>query len=161
MIAAIMNPQTDRRHTAAPAAVPVRRHTWQRDAVRAALANRDTFVSAQQLHRELADQGVRIGLATVYRTLATLTDLGEADTVYGDDGEVLYRGCGGDDHHHHLLCRECGKAIEIRGDVVEAWTKEVARRYGFEDVVHTLNLVGVCPECAAARRGDAEELPRA
>ncbi|MHA3723718.1 Fur family transcriptional regulator, partial [Leucobacter sp. HY1910] len=58
-----------------------RRNTWQREAVRAALASAHGFVSAQQLHQTLRDAGSTIGLATVYRALASLTEDGEADSI--------------------------------------------------------------------------------
>ena len=50
----------------------MKRNTWQREAVRKALGTSESFVSAQSLHSVLRDTGSPIGLATVYRALATL-----------------------------------------------------------------------------------------
>ncbi len=45
----------------------IERQTKQKDAIRAALADCEEFISAQDLHRRLEDEGSKIGLATVYR----------------------------------------------------------------------------------------------
>ena len=79
------------------------RQTRQKDAIREALSGNDEFISAQDLHRKLEDEGVHIGLATVYRQLNALVESGRADTVRLD-GQQLYRLCGDDGHHHHLVC---------------------------------------------------------
>ena len=86
----------------------IERQTKQKDAIRAALADCEEFISAQDLHRRLEDEGSKIGLATVYRQLNALADAGAADTIRLD-GQQLFRLCGDDGHHHHLVCRRCGK----------------------------------------------------
>ena len=63
---------------------PVKRNTWQREAVRQRLDGNEGFVSAQTLHSELRDAGSPIGLATVYRALADLAAEGEADSLQAD-----------------------------------------------------------------------------
>ena len=101
------------------------RNTWQRDRVREALGDAAGFVSAQDLHATLRQGGSGIGLATVYRTLATLAASGEADQLQSPEGEAIYRACSSTGHHHHLICRSCGRAVEIEAREVEAW----AQRY--------------------------------
>ena len=54
----------------------IERQTKQKDAIRAALADCEEFISAQDLHRRLEDEGSKIGLATVYRQLNALADAG-------------------------------------------------------------------------------------
>ncbi|MBN9605614.1 MAG: transcriptional repressor [Actinomycetales bacterium] len=124
-----------------------RRNTWQREAVRAALEGTEGFVSAQALHAALQESGSTVGLATVYRALADLADAGDADALQSE-GESLYRACS-PGHHHHLICRVCGRTVEIEADPVEAWAREVAARHGFRDPQHIVDVFGVCAECAA------------
>lgn len=115
----------------------------------------DAFRSAQDLHGELRRQGHRIGLTTVYRHLQALADQGEVDAARTDDGEVIYRRCGTATHHHHLVCRSCGRTVEISGRAVEAWMTRVATAEGFSDVAHTVEIFGTCATCtngAAVRR---------
>ncbi|CAL9532140.1 Zinc uptake regulation protein [Streptomyces sp. enrichment culture] len=136
---------------------PVRgRSTRQRAAVAAALAEVDEFRSAQELHDMLKHRGDSVGLTTVYRTLQSLADAGEVDVLRTSDGEAVYRRCSTDDHHHHLVCRLCGKAVEVEGPAVEKWAEAVARDHGFTDVGHTVEIFGTCDECTAAARGNGK-----
>lgn len=133
--------------TDTPEKTPIRRRTWQKEAVREALSSSDRFMSAQSLHAALERSGTRIGLATVYRALSALAEQGEADSLHSGE-EVLYRLCEMDGHHHHLICRLCGRAEEIQAHPVEAWANEVAREKGFIDPNHVVDIFGVCPDCA-------------
>ena len=125
-------------------------NTWQRAAVRDALAGRDGFVSAQELHAALRSTGSSIGLATVYRALADLTGDGDADHLQSADGESLYRACSTPKHHHHLICRSCGRTVEIEADAIEEWAAATAAAHGFRDPAHVVDVFGTCDACAAA-----------
>jgi Fur family transcriptional regulator, ferric uptake regulator len=124
-----------------------KRNTWQKDAVRTELGTTKGFVSAQELHLKLKNAGSTIGLATVYRALADLASQNEADSLQSKDGELLYRACG-TSHHHHLICRKCGKTVEIEADKVEAWADEVAKEHGFTKPSHTIDIFGDCGNCS-------------
>lgn len=126
-----------------------RRATRQREAVREALAASEEFVSAQALHQLLRSDGSTVGLATVYRALAALAEDGEADALQSG-GEVLYRACT-PTHHHHLICRSCGRTVELEAATVERWAGEVAAAHGFVEPEHVVDIFGVCAECAARR----------
>jgi Fur family ferric uptake transcriptional regulator len=126
----------------------VARNTRQRAEVLALLEATDGFRSAQQLHAALRDQGAGVGLTTVYRTLQLLCDAGEVDQMRLPDGEQVYRHCGRGRHHHHLVCRSCGRTVEVEGPAVESWAQEQAERHGFVEVDHTLEIVGTCAGCA-------------
>lgn len=124
------------------------RATRQGDAVCAALAETDSFTSAQDLHARLRSQGTAVGLTTVYRHLQVLVDRGEVDMIRRDDGETVYRRCATEAHHHHLVCRDCGRTVEIAGQEIESWTAAVAAAEGFVDVAHTVEIYGTCGDCA-------------
>jgi Fur family ferric uptake transcriptional regulator len=123
------------------------RPTRQRSAVAAALGTGHAFRSAQELYETLRAAGDKVGLTTVYRTLQAMVDAGELDVLRTDDGEAVYRRCSRDDHHHHLVCRGCGTTVELAADEVEAWTAKVARKHGFTDVSHTVEVFGYCRAC--------------
>jgi len=127
----------------------VKRNTWQREAVREALGTTDGFVSAQTLHAQLRTAGSSVGLATVYRALADLATEGDADSLQ-QEGEILYRACTTGSHHHHLICRTCGRTVEISADPVEHWAREVAAANGFTRPNHVVDVFGYCPDCSAA-----------
>jgi Fur family transcriptional regulator, ferric uptake regulator len=122
------------------------RATRQRTAVAAVLDEVDGFRSAQDIHALLRTQGETVGLTTVYRALTAMADAGEVDVLRTDDGEAAYRRCGST-HHHHLVCRVCGRTVEVEGPTVERWAEQVAGDHGFLDVTHSVEVFGRCPEC--------------
>ena len=126
--------------------VPGRRSTRQRAAVNDILGELAEFRTAQQLHDELRQQGNSIGLTTVYRTLQALADTGDVDVIRTGEGEAAYRRCS-TGHHHHLVCRSCGRAVEVSGPAVERWANAVAAEHGFRDVSHDLEIFGTCSNC--------------
>lgn len=128
-----------------------RRPTRQRTAIAEALSGSPEFRSAQEIHAALAGRGERVGLATVYRNLQAMSTDGEVDVIRTADGEAVYRSCATDDHHHHVVCRSCGLAVEVTGDAVERWAEAVAAEHGFTQVRHTVEIDGLCADCAAAR----------
>ncbi len=128
------------------------RNTRQRAEVLALLEQADDFRSAQQLHADLRDHGARVGLTTVYRTLQLLAEAGQIDQVRLPGGEYAYRRCAGrGQHHHHLVCKSCGRTVELEGPSVERWTEQQAARHGFTDVYHMLEIFGTCAGCRAAQ----------
>jgi Fur family ferric uptake transcriptional regulator len=121
----------------------------RRDAIRLLFADLDGFHSAQDVYALLRSAGARVGLSTVYRAVQSLADDGELDSIRTDTGEALYRRCSSQ-HHHHLVCRSCGRTVEVAGPAVERWADEVAGEHGFADVSHTLEIFGTCAACRAA-----------
>lgn len=123
------------------------RKTRQRAAVGAILDRSDQFRTASQIHDELRHAGENIGLTTVYRTLQMMAGGDELDHIRTDDGETAYRRCSSG-HHHHLVCRSCGRTVEVEGPAIEAWTDQIAADHGYTDVQHHLEIFGVCADCA-------------
>jgi Fur family ferric uptake transcriptional regulator len=132
--------------TSQPTAASPQRRTRQRAAVQDVLAELHEFRTAQQIHDELRRRGDSIGLTTVYRTLQVLSESGELDALRTADGETAYRRCS-DGHHHHLVCRSCGRTVEVSGPAVERWANAVAAEHGFREVSHDLEIFGTCGDC--------------
>jgi Fur family ferric uptake transcriptional regulator len=129
---------------------PVRsRSTRQRAAVEAVLRETEEFRSAQELHDLLKLRGDSVGLTTVYRTLQAMAAAGDVDVLRTADGESAYRHCSRG-HHHHLVCRRCGRTVEVDGPAVEKWASAVAAEHGFVEVSHTVEVFGTCAVCAKA-----------
>jgi Fur family transcriptional regulator, ferric uptake regulator len=125
------------------------RQTRQAAAIEDVLREADGFRTAQELHDQLRHRGDRVGLTTVYRHLNLLAEHDLADVVHRGDGESQYRLCGAaaaDGHHHHLVCRECGRSVEVAGPEVEAWAERVAAESGYTQISHTVELFGLCDE---------------
>ena len=124
-----------------------RKPTRQQVAVSSMLAELDDFTSAQDLHARLRAEGNSVGLATVYRALQNMANEGTIDVLRTDDGEAVYRRCS-DNHHHHIVCRVCGKTVEVEGPTVEKWAATVSKQHGFVDVAHQVEIFGTCSDCA-------------
>jgi Fur family ferric uptake transcriptional regulator len=114
--------------------------------IAAALRRRKPF-TALQLVAQLKRHGV--GRATVFRTLDLLVSVGAFSRMHGvSAGQrcVRYTPCA-PAHHHHLVCQTCGRVDEIAADLVDGRIIAAARARGFRTVGHTVEIVGVCPEC--------------
>jgi len=125
------------------------RATKQRAAVSSILDEIDDFRSAQDIHAILRSRGDSVGLTTVYRTLQALADAGKVDVLRTGDGESVYRRCS-TSHHHHLVCRNCGRTVEVEGPAVERWAEKIGAEHGFVRVTHNVEVFGTCPDCALA-----------
>ena len=128
-----------------PGPAAPQRHTRQREAIRQAMAS-GGFRTAQDVHDALRRAGEPIGLATVYRTLQAMAEAGEVDALRTPDGPTAYRRCSSA-HHHHLICRRCGRAVEVDAPAIEAWLAALGEAYGFTEVDHELELYGRCSDC--------------
>ena len=122
------------------------RVTRQRVRVLEELAREPHDLTAQDLYRRLRDDGEKIGLATVYRTLGSLVEHGVVDTLAHSRGETCYRLCS-DAHHHHLVCSECHRVVELGECGIEPWLAAAAAREDFVPTSHHVEIVGVCASC--------------
>ena len=125
------------------------RQTRQRAEIRRAVDAQETFATAQEIHDRLRQEGIGVGLATVYRTLQGLATSGEVDAIRAADGQMTYRTCS-PGHHHHLICRSCGRTVEVTVPLLENLIRPLAEEQGFTQVEHRLELYGICAQCAAA-----------
>ena len=86
--------------------------TNQRKAVLKALSSKpDQHLTAEEIYELVRVDTPEIGIATIYRTIQLLCELGLIDKLNLDDGYVRYE-IGKEDknehHHHHLICVNCG-----------------------------------------------------
>ena len=123
------------------------RQTRQGQAVMNVVLSSDNFRSAQDIHAQLRATGDTVGLTTVYRHLALLTEEGRLDALQTADGELVYRRCHSEQHHHHVVCRLCGRGTEVELPDLERWAESTAADLGYSDVTHTVEMFGVCAEC--------------
>jgi Fur family peroxide stress response transcriptional regulator len=121
------------------------RMTPQRVALVRLLAASEGHPGAAALFDKLRAQFPTTSLATVYKTLALLDELGEVlelDFSEGTryDGNRPYP-------HAHLICIRCGKIVDADIELDQALEREAAQASGFHIVGHRLDFQGVCPEC--------------
>lgn len=104
----------------------------------------DRPVTAEEL-RQRAGFG-ETDLVTVYRNLETFERAGFLQRLLMENGTQLFEMVAPGDHYHHLICRECHRVEPIDYCLAEELTRH-ARRRGFSDVSHTLEIFGLCPSC--------------
>ncbi|MGW3974482.1 Fur family transcriptional regulator [Streptomyces ardesiacus] len=118
--------------------------TTRRASVLAELRRLGGFASAEQLHVALQTRGVRVGLSTVYRTLAAAETDELVEAVCGTARLYRYQ----PPHHvHHLRCTVCGGSVPFVSPVLQEWIEGLGPRYGFVHVRHGVSATGICPEC--------------
>ncbi len=109
-----------------------------------------THLSAEDVHRLLVDSKARVSLATIYRTLRLLVDMGFLQELELSDGGRRFELASGDhSDHHHLICVRCGRTEEFESASVLEAGEEAAKRFGFELIESSLNVRAVCPDCLA------------
>ncbi|MGI5836355.1 MAG: Fur family transcriptional regulator [Chloroflexota bacterium] len=102
--------------------------------------------TADELLRDLQTEGVKVGRATVFRTLDILEQMGYVSRVR-DGGRMAYTACTMRDHHHHLVCSQCGQVLHLEGCPVSELLEELQSRTGYRIQHHNLEVAGVCPDC--------------
>jgi Fur family ferric uptake transcriptional regulator len=123
------------------------RNTRQRTEIRHAVEALATFATAQEVHDRMRHEGSGVGLATVYRALQAMASAGELDAIRTPDGQVAYRTCS-PGHHHHLICRSCGRTVEVSLPSIEQFVRGMAAEHGFASIDHELEFFGTCTACA-------------
>lgn len=115
------------------------------------LARQSCCVSAQQIHDAVRATGARVGIASVYRTLDGLDELGLVQRVdLGDGLSRFERNDPGGDHHHHLVCDDCGRIEPFEDPALEAAIVGVAGGRGYDVAAHDVVLRGACEDCRPA-----------
>ena len=127
--------------------------TPQRQTVRQSfLDHPGKHLSAEDVHDILRERKVDIGLATVYRSLELLSELGILQKMEFGDGCSRYEVNTIDPtshHHHHLICTQCGKVEEFDDDLLENLEHDIEQKTGFQVVDHQVKFFGICKECQA------------
>ncbi|MCH3958460.1 MAG: transcriptional repressor [Selenomonas sp.] len=113
-------------------------------------------LSAEDVHGILRQGQSEIGLATVYRSLELLSELGILQKVEFGDGCSRYEVNTTDPsehHHHHLICTKCGKVTEFEDDLLENLETDIHDKLGFRVENHQVKFYGVCKECQQTFEG--------
>ncbi len=123
------------------------RLTPQRRAVLNAIANRHDHLTPAALYKRVHPQQPSIGLATVYRTLEILAELGLICEVHTGGGCRSYLLRRPSEHHHHLICAECGVVVDFIDCDLGELEQRLSQKTGFEIENHLLEFFGHCRDC--------------
>jgi len=126
------------------------RLTEQREAVCEAVFGCPGHICAEHIQETVAAShpALKMNKTTVYRTLYLLMELGLVSEHRCGDGRAQYepamRG-----HHSHLICRGCGRMLDMDDDLALSIAAETSRRHGFRVELESYPLLGWCPDCRA------------
>lgn len=114
------------------------------------IKNEGSHLTTEEIYDLVKVNCPEIGLATVYRTVQLLEDMGVLYKLDLDDGCNRYELCDEDEshQHHHLICQNCGKVIEVEGDLLEELEQGIEKKYNFEIKNHSLKFYGICDNCS-------------
>jgi Fur family peroxide stress response transcriptional regulator len=122
------------------------RITPQRVALLRLLAADEGHSSASHLYEQLKAQFPTTSLATVYKTLNLLKEMGEVVEIGFSDDDNRYDGAR-PYPHPHLICVQCRKIVDTDNALAASLVENVAADSGYQIVGHRFDLYGLCPEC--------------
>jgi Fur family ferric uptake transcriptional regulator len=96
-------------------------------------------MSAEDVYKQLLEQGDDVGLATVYRVLTQFESAGLVLRHNFEGGHAVFE-MASEEHHDHIVCTETGKVIEFFDQVIEDRQQAIAAEHGYEIVDHSLTL---------------------
>ncbi|MDP8957850.1 MAG: transcriptional repressor [Actinomycetota bacterium] len=107
----------------------------------------EEHLSAADILSRAAQAAGEIDQSTVYRTLDVLEELGFLHHVHLGHGPGVYH-LSKQAEHHHLVCEDCGRAVDIPLEDLGPALERVTLRYGFvPDSLH-FAILGRCSDCA-------------
>ena len=124
------------------------RLTQPRRAVADLIGSRSGHFTAADLLGDARRKHLSLGRATLFRNLDLFTELGALERLDLPNGDHAYVACEPEQHHHHVVCRNCGKSVEVADSGLQSVVSEIARRSGYAIDAHRLELFGTCPTCA-------------
>ncbi len=121
----------------------------RRSIVDTIIDNEGQHLTAEEIYDKVKKSCPEIGLATVYRTILLLEELGVISRLELNDGcsryEILHSN---ETHrHHHLICNICHKVLEVQDDLLEELEVDIQNRYKFKILDHSVKFYGICDEC--------------
>ena len=129
--------------------------TPQRMLVIEALHNADKHVSAEELYKQLHRRYPYANISTVYRTLELLKELNLVTEADFGEGRVRYH-VAEKGHHHHLVCRSCGKTIDLEEAALYPLKDTLFTKYHFDADLRHLAISGECSKCRTTKRRETE-----
>jgi Fur family peroxide stress response transcriptional regulator len=122
------------------------RLTPQRMAVLKTLAVSDGHPSVEQIYERIKPDFPMTSLATVYKTVTLLKEMGEVLELGFGDGSNRYDG-NKPYPHPHLICTRCGAIEDLDVDTLSEIPQRIAQDTGYRIVSHRLDFFGLCPRC--------------
>ena len=108
-------------------------------------------LAAEDVYRLLLNDGLDVGLATVYRVLTQFEQAGLLTRHHFESGKAVFELNQGH-HHDHLVCINCGRVEEFLDPEIEQRQTRIAVERGFEIREHALYLYAECVKKSCPHR---------
>ena len=131
------------------------RMTPQRLMIVSAIENSENHICAEDIYTQVVAKYPNVNVSTVYRTLDLLEQLGLVTKTEMGIGRVMYHPIE-KGHHHHLICRECGKTIDLDDSTLSPLRESLLRDYQFSAELTHLGILGLCAGCKQKLQGKVE-----
>lgn len=121
----------------------------RRSIVDTIIENEGQHLTAEEIYDKVKKDCPEIGLATVYRTILVLEELGVISRLDLNDGCSRYEIVHSNEahRHHHLICNLCGSVSEVQDDLLEELEESIEKQYKFKILDHSVKFYGICEEC--------------
>lgn len=126
------------------------RLTPQRHAVLKAIAGSHDHLTPAAIYELVRQEYPTIGLVTVYRVINLLSELKLICRVNLGSDSPSYLMRRPTEHHHHLVCSQCGRAVDFEDCDLKQLEQRLTRETGFNVEGHLLEIYGRCPDCFSA-----------
>ncbi|MCD4829467.1 MAG: transcriptional repressor [Candidatus Cloacimonetes bacterium] len=128
--------------------------THGRGAILEAVFDNHGHFDVEELYEQLKSRGERVSLATLYRTIPLLVESGLVRQAMRTDATTRYEHVWGHPRHLHIVCKHCGKVVEVElGDMAET-LRTLGRNHGYRVEEITLCLRGLCRPCRQKGESD-------
>lgn len=121
--------------------------TRQRQLILEILENSREHMDAEMIHERARKKDPRIGIATVYRTLAFFKKIGLAEEHSLGEEHGHFEASRAEKPHYHFACVRCGKIVEFQSPQVMKLARSLCRREGLQVLEVNLDFRGYCPAC--------------
>lgn len=119
----------------------------RKDIIQIFIENINNHLSASDIYNILNKKNKSTGLATIYRTLDLLEKAGIIVKRDFDSDTSYYEFIFDQSRHNHLICKKCGKVIEIPDLFPEDIEEKILKEKDFKCVHYTTKFYGYCAQC--------------
>ena len=121
------------------------KNSKQRDAVLETVQQMGTHPTAEEVYREVVSRYPNISLATVYRNLNLLSEMGKIQKLPVPSGADRFDRRV--EHHYHVFCVNCGQLFDAGVEYFQEIDEEIAKKTGCIILGHEIVFQGVCKNC--------------
>ena len=110
-----------------------------------ALSDNGCHPDVNELVKSAFIQDSKMGIATLYRKLKKLTQMGKIKKIEGLEQSAHF------DHntheHYHFICSKCGKIYDVDKEMAKEFKGEILKKYGHDALSMEITFKGICKNC--------------